>query len=286
MLRRAVLLFVGALGLGVACSRDDAPLAPADLLLVNARVYTFNWDDPSPEGVPAPNAPVKNGLWEADAEAVAIQAGRISFVGPSQGALRLRGENTRVIDMRGATLLPGLIDAHVHLAELGASLERVNLVGAATEQEAVDRVVERARRVPKGQWIVGWGWDEGAWADRYPDMRLLSERVPDHPVYLRGLHGFAAWGNHLAFRQAGITAATKPPAGGEIRKGRDGQPTGLLLNNATRLLADAIPAPTPQQLQARLAAALNALGEAGYVMVHEAGADAATLQVLQTLSAA
>jgi predicted amidohydrolase YtcJ len=272
------------LGLGVACSRHEGPLDPADLLIVNARIYTFNWDDPSPEGLPAPNAPVKDGRWEPDAQALAIRAGRITYVGPSQGALRLRGDNTRVFDVSGATVLPGLVDTHVHLSELGASLERVNLVGVATEQEAVDRVAERAARVPKGQWIVGWGWDEGAWADRYPDMRLLSERVPDHPVYLRGLHSFAAWGNRLAFEHAGITSSTTPPAGGEIRKGPDGRPTGILLNNATRLLADIIPAPTQEALQARILAALNTLGEAGYVMVHDAGVDAATLQALQTLS--
>src|SRR5439155_22277342 len=120
----------------------------------------------------------------------------------------------------GATVVPGLVDVHVHLAELGASLERVNLVGVATEVEAVDRVEMRARQVPKGQWIVGWGWDEGAWANRYPDMTRLSARVPDHPVLLRGLHSFASWGNRLAFERAAITRDTPAPEGGEIPVGR------------------------------------------------------------------
>jgi len=72
--------------------------------------------------------------------------------------------------------LPGLIDSHAHLAELGASLERVNFVGAATEEEVVSRVEARARDLPAGEWIVGWGWDEGAWADRDPS-RLLTGRI-------------------------------------------------------------------------------------------------------------
>ena len=80
--------------------------------------------------------------------------------------------------IRGATVLPGLIESHVHLENLGASLERVNLVGVKTETEAVDRVAARASSVPKGEWIIGWGWDEGAWASNYPDMRLLNGRAP------------------------------------------------------------------------------------------------------------
>jgi hypothetical protein len=103
-------------------------------------------------------------------------------------------------------------------------------------------------------------------------------------VYLRGLHGFAVWGNRLAFERAKITAATTAPAGGEIKKDAKGQPTGILLNNAARLLESAIPAPTPAQLKARLAAGLKTLASAGYVTVHEAGADAAQMAALEALA--
>ena len=170
-----------------------------------------------------------------------------------------------MLDVRGATVLPGLVDAHVHIAELGASLERVNLVGVKTEAEAVDRVEARARQVSKGQWIVGWGWDEGAWADHYPDMTLLSARVPDHPVVLRGLHSFAVWGNRLAFERAGITRQTPSPEGGEIRKDAEGQPTGILLNNASHLLTNAIPPATPAELEKRVGAGLAEMARSGYV---------------------
>ncbi len=78
----------------------------------------------------------------------------------------------------------------------------------ATEAEAVEIIAERAARTPKGEWILGYGWDEGAWANRYPDKRLLSQRVPDHPVVLRSLHGFASWANERALAMAGITRDT------------------------------------------------------------------------------
>jgi predicted amidohydrolase YtcJ len=208
------------------------------------------------------------------------------FVGSRHDAEARRGPSTRSIDAGTATILPGLIDAHVHLPELGASLERVNLVGVQTEADAVARVAARAAQVPKGQWIVGWGWDEGAWANHYPDMRLLSERVPDHPVYLRGLHSFAAWGNRLAFDRAKITAATPSPPGGEIPKDRAGRPTGILVNNAAQLLTAAVPAPTDDQLASRVGAALSALASAGYVAVHEAGADTQLMRVLEGLDRA
>ena len=256
------------------------------MLLVGGRVYTLDWPDPDSEGRPARDAPHGLDGWRPDAEAVAITGGRIAFVGRRADAERHTGRRTRVIDLDGATVVPGLIDSHVHLANLGASLERVNLVGVETEADAVERVVERAATVPKGEWIVGWGWDEGAWTSRLPDMRRLSERVPDHPVVLHGLHTFAVWGNRLAFERAGITKDTASPAGGEIKKDAAGQPTGVLLNNASALLTNAVPAPAPAQLAARVRKALEAMIAHGYTSVHEAGADGALLGALQSLDAA
>jgi predicted amidohydrolase YtcJ len=257
----------------------------ADLLLVGGRVYTFTWPEPDRDGRPADGAPHDAQGWRPDAQAIAIRGERIVFAGQRVDGEAYRGPSTRVVDLKGATVLPGLIDSHVHLPELGASLERVNLVGVKTEAEAVARVEERAKTTPKGEWIVGWGWDEGAWANNYPDMRLLSERVPDHPVILRGLHTFAVWGNRLAFARAKITAATPAPAGGEIKKDGRGQPTGILLNNAGTLLTSAMPPATPAQLATRVVKALEALAAAGYVSVHEAGADAALLATLESLDA-
>ncbi|MBK7600136.1 MAG: amidohydrolase family protein [Acidobacteria bacterium] len=188
----------------------------ADTILINARVYTFNWKEPAPDGVPSDNAPYSPRGWRPDAEAVAIRDDRIVFVGSSDESRKFRGDRTRVIDLNGATVIPGLVDSHVHIAELGEKQSQVDLTGVGTEVEAVARVAEFASKVPKGEWIIGKGWDEGAWATKYPTMKLLGEKVPDHPVYLGSLHGFAAWGNRLAFEKAGIDRKTQPPAGGII----------------------------------------------------------------------
>jgi predicted amidohydrolase YtcJ len=259
----------------------------ADLIVTDAAVYTLSWPEPAVDGSPSARAPHDAARsWHPDARAVVARGGRIVFVGSAAGALRLRGSSTRVIDAHGAALLPGLVDAHVHLANLGASLRRVNLVGVTTEEEAVRRVAERAAQTPPGDWIIGYGWDEGAWANHYPDMKLLSARVPNHPVWLAGLHSFAGWGNRMAFERAGITAATDSPSGGEIRRDTSGQPTGLLLNNAVRLVESVIPRPSSDEMDARMAAALDAVARAGYTAVHDANTDSTMLASLERLARA
>ena len=268
---------------GVALTLAASPAA--DLLLLNGRVYTFAWDEPGTDGTPAKNAPRTKDEFRPDAEAVAIRDGKIVFVGGTRDAETHRGPATRVIDLHGATVLPGLVDSHTHVAELGEAASRVDLVDAKTEEEAVARVVARARSVPKGQWIVGGGWDEGAWANHYPDLRLLSERVPDHPVYLASLHGFAGWGNRLALERASITAQTRAPEGGEIRKDASGNPTGILLNRAVPLLSSALPAPTEEQFKAYILAGLKIMARDGYVAVHEAGAGARHMRAFEALEA-
>ena len=258
---------------------------PADLLLVNARVYTLVWDDPATDGTPAANAPRTAAGFRPDAEALAIRGERIVFVGGVREAQRYRGPKTRVIDLAGATVLPGLVDSHTHVAGLGEAASQVDLVGVRTEVEAVARVAERARSVPKGEWILGRGWDEGAWANRYPDMKLLTQKVPDHPVYLASLHTFAGWGNRLAFERAGITRSTASPEGGEIVKDKDGNPTGILLNRAVPLLASAVPPPSAERLKSYVLAGLERMARDGYVAIHEAGAERGLLNAFQELEA-
>ena len=276
--------------LGIAClSAAVAPVAaqspPADLLLVGGRVHTFAWDEPAPDGTPASNAPRAADGFRPDAEAVAIRGDRIVFVGKTREAQAYRGPKTRVIDVRGATVLPGLVDSHTHVVGLGEAQSQVDLVGVTTEAEAVARVAAFARGVPKGQWILGRGWDEGAWANRYPTKQLLSERVPDHPVLLTGLHTFAVWANRLALERAGLTRAATAPEGGTIVKDGNGEPTGILLNRATSLLSDAVPAPTEAQYEGYVLAGLTRMARDGYVAVHEAGADRALMKALQSLEA-
>lgn len=276
---------VAALLVGAACSSPAPAPPPADLILTNARVYTMTWPDPSVEGVPAAGAPVAEGRWHPDAAAVAISGDRIVAVGSAADVETRRGAATTVVDLGGATLLPGLVDSHSHILELGQKLEAVDLVGAADETEAIARVAKAAATVPKGQWISGRGWDEGAWANHYPDWKRLSAAVPDHPVVLYSLHGFGVWVNRAALDALKITRTTPTPVGGEIRKDAAGAPTGVFLNRATTLVANAVPAPTPEQVQHLLLAGLNEMARSGYAEVHDAGVDRATLAGYQALQA-
>ena len=141
----------------------------------------------------------------------------------------------------------------------------------------------RAKSTPKGEWIFGAGWDEGAWANRYPDKQRLSTAVPDHPVVLRSLHGFAVWANQAALDAGKITKASLVPTGGEMRLGSDGRPNGLFLNRAATMIDAAVP-PEPQAVVARHALkGLNQMAKDGYVTVHEAGAGAQAMAALQQL---
>ena len=281
--RRLVALAVCAASLAACNSAPPPP--PADLILVNARAYTMTWPDPATDGTPNAGAPYDQNGWRPDAAAIAITAGRITLVGTREAVDTRRGPSTEVVDLGGATLVPGLVDSHSHILELGAKLQAVDLVGVTTEAEAVDRVVAYAGSVPKGQWITGRGWDEGAWANRYPDWRLLSEKVPDHPVVLFSLHGFGVWANRLALDAAKVTRRTAAPVGGEIRKDRRGEPTGIFLNRATTIMAGAVPAPSPAEIESQLLAGLTEMARSGYTAVHDAGVDRAMLAGYQALDA-
>ena len=283
---RAPLLFAAAAALLAPAGCAGPAEEPADLVLTGARVYTLSWSAPGPEGEPAADAPFDAGSgWHPDATAVALRGNRILFVGDDAGARAFVGERTRVVELAGATVLPGLVDSHTHVAELGRKLAWVDLTDVETEEEAVRRVAARAATASAGAWILGAGWDEGAWAGRLPTWDALNAAVPDHPVWLRSLHGFAGWGNRLAFRQAGITEATPDPVGGEIGRTTDGRLNGLLLNRAVSLMDRAIPEPSPEELESQLLAALEEMARSGYVAVHEAGTAAATVAALERLEA-
>jgi hypothetical protein len=279
------VLLLGATAILFSACGPRAAKETADVLLVNGRVYTLAWGEPGLDGKSAPDAPRDESGWHPDAEAVALRGDKILFVGSRRRAEKLRTAATRVIDLRGATAIPGLIESHTHFVELGQSLSVVDVRKIESEEEIVARIREAASRLPAGQWVEGYGWDEGLWANRMPDMELLSHEVPDHPVYLRGLHGFCVWGNRLAFKLARITEKTPSPAGGEIRKDKNGRPTGILTNTAVRILQAAVPPPTDEQLKSYILAGLTALAQAGYVAAHEAGVGSQAMRSLEALEA-
>ena len=276
------LILCCALLAGCTTERETAQAEKADLILTNARVYSMAWPDPAGDGALAPEAPYRDG-WQPDAGLVAVAGGRIIHVGTEADLDTYRDPDTRVLDLQGATVLPGLVDSHTHVFQLGLSLSRVSLYDVATEEEAVALIAERAKTVPEGQWIVGQGWDEGAWADRYPDKQLLTRAVPDHPVFMRSLHSFAGWANQMALDRAGINADTPVPEGGEMRLGADGEPSGLFLNRAVPLIESAIPELNDAQRRSNVLAALEQMARDGYVTVHDAGLSGPEMAVLEQL---
>jgi predicted amidohydrolase YtcJ len=260
-------------------------VTPADLILINGNVYTLDWGEPSPDGEIAADAPHGANGWSPDAEAVAIKDGLVTFVGSSRDAQAFQGPSTRIVDLGGAFVVPGLVDSHAHIQELGREQVQVNLVGVATEEEAIDRVVAHASGTPPGEWIIGWGWDEGEWANRYPTAARLSDVFPENPVVLRSLHGFAVWANRTALDEADIDRHTPDPDGGRILRDTSGNPTGILIDQATNLVTSAIPEISIRQLKEIVLAGLETMARDGYVAIHQAGADAELMQAFEELSA-
>ena len=219
---------------------------PADLVVRDARIYT--------------------------AAPLAVTRGRIVAVGEEADVRPLIGPKTQVLALGGKTVLPGLIDSHGHMLNLGSRLSDVDVVGTPTYQAVIDRVVARARVTAKGQWILGRGWDQNDWpATAMPDHHALSRAVPDHPVRLTRIDGHAALVNAKAMELAHITRETPDPAGGAILHDASGEPTGVLVDGARALVETVIPALTPAEYQRRLLAAMRECARVGLTMVHDAG---------------
>lgn len=178
-------------------------------------------------------------------EAFRVEDGRITAI----GALDDLSAGAKKIDLKGAAVIPGVVDSHVHIRELGMDAIKVDLVGARTMEEIVARIRDQRSNVAPGEWIIGQGWDEGRFADydgtgTYPDAGILSDAFPDNPVGLESLHGFGGMANQAAMEIAGIDANTPDPQGGTILRREDGSPTGVLLMLAQRLVFDQKPEPT------------------------------------------
>ena len=270
------------LSIYAAACAQPAPRETADLI-VKGRVYTLSWEEPALDGTPAASSPHSAEGWKPDAEAVAIRDGKILAAGTSEEIARYAGESTQTLDAGEATVIPGLIDSHTHVAGLGELESQVSLFGVATAEEAVQRVVDAASSVPKGEWILARGWDDSDWASRYPTWDLLNEKFPKNPVVMQSLHGFAVWGNRKAFEAAGIDENTSPPSGGRILKDARGKLTGIVLDRAGSLLTDAIPEPTPERFREYVKTGLQRMARDGYVAVHEAGVDRNLMDAFSSL---
>ncbi len=264
------LLAAAAVCAVAACGgpdRPDRPAAPADLVLLGGDVITM--DEARPR-----------------ARALAIRGGRVIAVGDDAEVQPWIGDGTRVVALAGRTVTPGLVDAHCHLAGLGAALERVSLRGVATEAEAASLALAAAADRAPGEWVLGRGWDQNLWGGGFPTRASLDAVLADRPVALRRVDGHAVWVNSAALALAGVTAATPDPAGGRILRDADGAPTGVLVDNAMDLVEGQIPAATEDVIERRIRAAAVYAIERGLTGVHEMGLDDPTVAVYRRLAAA
>src|SRR3954462_5257379 len=198
----------------------------ADLVVTDARIYTVDNARPT-------------------VSALAVRGGKIVFTGSDGEARALAGPGTTVIDLHGATVVPGFTDAHAHLLGLGTTLQRVNLAGSTSYEEVIARVTAWAKSVRPGHWILGRGWDQNRWTNKeFPTQDALSRAFPNTPVVLTRIDGHALLANTRAITLARVGATTADPVGGRIIRTSSGAPAGVFVDNAQSLITRAIPAAT------------------------------------------
>ncbi|HDQ06293.1 MAG TPA: amidohydrolase [Candidatus Bathyarchaeota archaeon] len=240
----------------------------ADLVLVDGNILTLDSSQPS-------------------AEAVAIKEDRIVKVGTNEEIRQWIGDDTKVIDLQGRTVVPGLTDSHIHVGDFGKFLTWVDLTDTNSVEEMQRIIRERAQKISKGRWIIGSGWNQTRFAEkRYPNRRDLDEASPHNPVILYHQCGRVCVVNSKALELAGVTNETRPPSGGEIEKDAEtGEPTGILRETATDLVWKIVPEPSEEELMEGASLACKKIVEAGVTSIHWIVASLTEIQVIQKLRA-
>ncbi|MFZ0031477.1 MAG: amidohydrolase [Candidatus Cybelea sp.] len=211
------------------------------------------------------------------AQALAVTGNRFTYVGSAAGALALRGPQTAVLDAGAQTVLPGIVDAHLHLTYLGLKLQQVVLDGSGSYDELIERTTAFAQR-SSDEWILGRGWDESFWRGSVlPSHEALSAAIPDRPVALARVDGHALLANARAVAIAGVNESTADPPGGRIVRARDGKPTGIFVDAAIDLIYDKVPKPSHERLVRATRAAIAECNRWGITAVAEPGCNEAVL---------
>jgi hypothetical protein len=267
VLRRALaILLVPLLGCAAApaAPRPPPPRPTAELVLVGGTVVT---NDPA--------RPL--------AEAVAVHDGRIVAVGTRGEVQAHAAPGARRVELGGAFVLPGLVDAHAHLVGLGDALATLELGGTRSWDEVLERVREAAARQPGG-WILGRGWDQNDWQEKaFPSGARLAEVAPGRAVWLRRIDGHAAVASPAALAAAQVDRTTPEPDGGRIVKDAAGEPTGVLVDAAMELVSRRIPPPPPAVQRERLLRALARAASVGLTGVHDMGLSRRSIDLYREL---
>src|SRR5215467_2601847 len=208
----------------IALGTSSRPAETANLIFVNGNIYTANEKQPQ-------------------AQAIAVKADRIIFVGSNSEAKRFQDANTHVVDLHGATVLPGMTDAHYHFLGVGQREMNLNLEGITNLQDFLAKVKERVDKAKPGEWVTGRGWIETFWKPPvFPTRWDLDKISPNNPVILGRSDGHGAVANSMALKLGGVTKDTKDPFGGQILRDKaTGEPTGMLLDNAQSFVRRQVP---------------------------------------------
>ncbi|GGD86639.1 amidohydrolase [Maribacter cobaltidurans] len=225
-------------------------------------------------------------------EAVAVKENKILFVGSLADAEKYKGDITKVIDLKGRTMAPGLIEGHGHFMGLGYNELNLDLMNTKSYQEIVDAVAEQVKKVAPGEWITGRGWHQSKWEEMPSDTvngfqthDLLSEVSPDNPVYLRHASGHAGFANAKAMEIAGVLELSKDGVdkleveGGEVMRDGLGRPTGIFNERAMSLITQHIPETTPEKNIQAFKLAIKACHENGITGFHDAGIGKETIEL-------
>jgi predicted amidohydrolase YtcJ len=218
-------------------------------------------------------------------EAVAVLDGKILFTGPNSDIEKYIGPGTHLIDAGGLTVLPGLIDSHAHLVSLGDELYNLNISDCNSFDEIVEKVAERVAVTEPGEWITGGRWDHTEWpSGEFPVHDRLSAVSPDNPVYLKRVDGNSAFVNKKAMELAGINEDTGDPPGGKILRKANGEPTGILINQAMNMVKELAGNDNEELFREKLALAMEKCVKSGLTSVHEAGVGKREIDIMKRMA--
>ena len=259
---RIGLARVAALGAAMLVTSANAAVPEADLILANGEIYTAaGW-----------------------AKSLAVRGGVIVAVGDDAVVAPLKGVQTQVIDLKGAAVVPGLHDMHVHPLGAGLNQQKCRITQGSSVPQMLAAVKRCAAQRAKGEWITGGQWEASAFGAQPVHRTLLDQVAPDNPVALNDISGHSLWVNSKALQVAGISADTADPAGGIIERDASGQPTGVLRERASQAVYSAIPAPTAEQNAAALRWSLDTMLSHGITSFTDAGLNDAGMQTYATLA--
>ncbi len=261
------LFIVASLLLLSLIPAQEAPvIVKAQLVFKNGNIYTANDDKPR-------------------AEAIVVQGDKILYVGSNTDALKYADKDTRIVDLKGATVLPGFTDSHQHLSGVGLREMTLNLEGTTSLQDFLAKVKARVAQAKRGEWVTGRGWIETHWQPPvFPTRWDLDKVAPNNPVILGRADGHGAVANSAALKIAGVDKNTPDPFGGEISKDKQsGEPNGMLLDTAQGLVRRRVPAITPADAERAVVLGVKRDIELGWTQIQDAGGSYSDVEIFKKL---